>query len=112
MVAEAAESVAGAGMTTFDCSICHRQQPFDLLAKAEAKNGEVRTLCVDCREAALAREKEYKMPELEEELPEPSWGTSPMSLARVKMESEEARHSTCPDCGHANGRHARSCRLG
>jgi DNA-directed RNA polymerase subunit RPC12/RpoP len=99
-------------MINFRCSICHREFPFDSLAKAEAKDGEARTLCIDCREAALLREKEYKMPKPEEELPEPSWGTSPMSLARVKMESEEARHSTCPDCGYGAGRHARSCRLG
>lgn len=36
-------------------------------------------------------------------------GTSPASLGIVKMQSEEARHETCFECGYSGGRHARLC---
>lgn len=39
-------------------------------------------------------------------------GTSPGEMGRVKMESEEARHVTCIECGFGGGRHARMCSRG
>jgi hypothetical protein len=40
---------------------------------------------------------------------DPGVGTSPASLGLVKMQSEEARLQTCPECGSSGGRHMRVC---
>jgi hypothetical protein len=38
-----------------------------------------------------------------------AWGTGSSGMGRVKMESDEAKLATCPDCGHSGGKHARMC---
>jgi hypothetical protein len=38
------------------------------------------------------------------------WGTSPGAMGAVKMQSEEAKHTTCIDCGYSDGRHSRFCK--
>jgi hypothetical protein len=95
----------------YRCWQCHREFKFDQIVIAEAKEGRARFLCASCDEAAKARVKKYEDKPKEKEFSEPTWGTSSAAFAIVKLASEEAKLMVCPDCGYANGRHAKVCRL-
>jgi hypothetical protein len=43
--------------------------------------------------------------------PDPDCPRPRPSEFEAKRSMEEATHPTCPDCGYAGGRHARSCQL-
>jgi hypothetical protein len=99
------------------CWRCRRQRAVELIVRGEiGKNGRPQFLCQSCDQSVRVREaaekqKLHKKPQEPREVFSDTRGTSPMSLGRVKLASEEARLATCPDCGYANGRHAKICRL-
>ena len=57
------------------------------------------------------RKRDRPESQIKREVPVDFRGTGSAALGEVKRRSEEAHLGTCPDCGYAGGRHARSCKI-